>query len=102
MSLPISPSSPEPTAPAAEPEPGPTLSLRERDRRWSALRAILRERRLDGAIVGSFQGRERLESYLIDDFLDSVVVFPLAGEPTVLAFATARISRACRSRPAIT
>ena len=25
-------------------------------------------------------GRERLESYLIDDYLDSVVVFPLAVE----------------------
>ena len=77
---------------------GPHASLRERDRRWTALRAILRERRLDGAIVGSFQGRERLESYLIDDFLDSVVVFPLDGEPTVLAFATARISRAFESQ----
>jgi Xaa-Pro aminopeptidase len=99
MSLPVSPSPREPTPPAAAaPEPGPTLSLRERDRRWSALRAILRQRRLDGAIVGSFQGRERLESYLIDDFLDSVVVFPLDGEPTVLAFATARISRAFESQ----
>jgi Xaa-Pro aminopeptidase len=47
--------------------------------------------------VGSFQGRERLESYLIDDFLDSLVIFPLDGEPAVLAFSTGRISRALES-----
>jgi Xaa-Pro aminopeptidase len=77
-----------------EPEPGPTLSLRERDRRWAAMRALMAERGLDAVLVGSFQGRERLESYLIDDFLDSVVVFPREGEPVVLSFATPRISRA--------
>ena len=77
--------------------PPPTLSLRERDRRWHAVRAAMREQRLDALIVGSFQGRERLESYLIDDFLDSIVVFPLEGEPTVLTFATSRISRALES-----
>ncbi len=85
---------PVPCPPPAEPEAGPTLSLRERDRRWAALRARMAERGLDAVLVGSFQGRERLESYLIDDFLDSVVVFPRAGEPTVLSFATPRISRA--------
>jgi Xaa-Pro aminopeptidase len=78
-------------------EPGPTLSLLERDRRWQAMRALMRRQGLDAVIVGSFQGRERLESYLIDDFLDSVVVFPLDGEPTVLAFSTSRISRADES-----
>ncbi len=80
-----------------EPAAGPTLSLRERDRRWAALRALMRQRGLDAVLVGSFQGREKLESYLIDDFLDSVVVFPLEGEPTVLSFATPRISRAFES-----
>jgi Xaa-Pro aminopeptidase len=57
----------------------------------------MHERGLAAVIVGSFQGRERLESYLIDDFLDSVVVFPVDGEPTVLSFATPRISRAFES-----
>jgi Xaa-Pro aminopeptidase len=57
----------------------------------------MRAAHLDAVIVGSFQGRERLESYLIDDFLDAIVVFPLAGEPTVLAFSTSRISRAYAS-----
>ncbi|MDB5408400.1 MAG: family metallopeptidase [Rhodospirillales bacterium] len=76
-----------------EPEFGPVLSLRERDRRWAGLRALMRKRAIDALIVGSFQGRERLESYLIDDFLDSVVVFPVADAPTLLAFSTSRVSR---------
>lgn len=75
------------------PRPGPTLSLNERDRRWGGLRTLMRARGVDAIVVGSFQGRERLESYLIDDFLDSNVILPLEGEPVVLAFSTGRVSR---------
>lgn len=75
----------------------PTLSLAERDRRWAGLRRLMGERDIDALVVGSFQGRERLESYLIDDFLDSIVILPLDGAPTVLGFATGRISRAFES-----
>ncbi len=75
----------------------PVLSLAERDRRWAGLRKIMAERGVDALIVGSFQGRERLESYLIDDFLDSIVILPAASEPVVLAFATGRISRVFES-----
>jgi len=81
----------------AEPVPGPTLSLRERDRRWEGLRAIMRARDVDAIVVGSFQGRERLETYLIDDFLDSVVVLPRESEPVLLAFSASRVSRAFES-----
>lgn len=84
-------------SPPAPPLPGPTLTPKERDRRWSGLRGVMRERGVDAIVVGSFQGRERLESYLIDDFLDSNVVFPLEGEPTVLAFSTGRVSRTLES-----
>ena len=75
----------------------PVLTLAERDRRWAGLRKIMAERGVDALIVGSFQGRERLESYLIDDFLDSIVILPGASEPVVLAFATGRISRTFES-----
>ena len=75
----------------------PVLSLAERDRHWAGLRAIMDRRGVDALIVGSFQGRERLESYLIDDFLDSIVILPAASEPVVLAFATGRISRTFES-----
>ncbi|WP_178130898.1 M24 family metallopeptidase [Reyranella sp. CPCC 100927] len=78
-------------------EAGPTLPLRERDRRWSGLRRIMRSRAIDAIVVGSFQGRERLESYLSDDFLDAVVVLPLDSPPVMLAFSPSRVSRAYES-----
>lgn len=80
-----------------EPGQGPVLSLAERDRRWNGLRAVMKKRGIDAIVVGSFQGRERLESYLIDDFLDSNVVLPAASEPVLLSFATGRMSRMLES-----
>ena len=80
------------------PEPGPTLTLAERDRRYAGLRALMDSQGFDAIVVGSFQGRERLESYLIDDFLDSVVVLPARSDPVVLAFGGSRISRIFESQ----
>jgi len=76
----------------------PVLSLAERDRRWSGLQALMRARSLGAIVVGSFQGRERLESYLIDDFLDCVVVLPQAGEAILISFSGSRISRMYESQ----
>ncbi len=75
----------------------PRLTLAERDRRWQGLQALMRAREMEAIVVGSFQGRERLESYLIDDFYDSIVILPAKGEPTVLTFATGRVSRSHES-----
>lgn len=83
----------QPTLTRAMPRAGPTLSLKERDRRWAGLRLAMAQKDLDAVIVGSFQGRERLEGYLIDDFLDSVVILPIERDPVILTFATARASR---------
>lgn len=74
-------------------ESGPQLTLAERDRRYAGLRKAMSAQGFDAIVVGSFQGRERLESYLIDDFLDSVVVLPLKSTPVMLAFGGSRISR---------
>ena len=79
-------------------EPGPQLTLAERDRRYAGLRALMSAQGLDAIVVGSFQGRERLESYLIDDFLDAVVVLPLKSDPVLLAFGGSRISRIFESQ----
>jgi len=76
-----------------KPEPGPQLTLGERDRRYAGLRTLMETQGFDAIVVGSFQGRERLESYLIDDFLDSVVVLPAKSAPVLLAFGGSRISR---------
>jgi Xaa-Pro aminopeptidase len=81
----------------ATPELGPVLSLAERDRRWAGLRGIMRERGLEAIVVGSFNGRERLETYLIDDFLDAIVILRLVGDATVLSFSTQRTSRTLES-----
>src|SRR5438067_9964716 len=86
------------TAGERQPEPGPQLTLAERDRRYAGLRALMGARNLDAIVVGSFQGRERLESYLIDDFLDSVVVLPQRGEAILLAFSGSRLSRMYESQ----
>ena len=80
------------------PQPGPQLTLAERDRRYAGLRALMAAQSFDAVAVGSFQGRERLESYLIDDFLDSVVVLPLKSDPVLLAFGGSRISRIFESQ----
>ena len=76
---------------------GPMLTLRERDRRWNGLRAEMQRRQLDAIVVGSFQGRERLESYLIDDFLDAIVVLTHDAPATVLTFSASRLSRVFES-----
>ncbi|MFI5000251.1 MAG: hypothetical protein ACHQK9_10280, partial [Reyranellales bacterium] len=75
------------------PEPGPQLTFVERDRRYAGLRTLMASQGFDAIVVGSFQGRERLESYLIDDFLDAVVVLPANSDPVLLAFGGSRISR---------
>lgn len=80
------------------PEAGPQLTLAERDRRYAGLRALMETQGFDAIVVGSFQGRERLESYLIDDFLDAVVVLPLKSDPVLLAFGGSRISRIFESQ----
>jgi len=59
---------------------------------------LLRERELDCLFVGSFRSRERYESYILDDQMDGIVVFPVEGEPTVQSWYTPRISRALESR----
>jgi Xaa-Pro aminopeptidase len=80
------------------PQPGPQLTLAERDRRYAGLRTLMADQGFDAIVVGSFQGRERLESYLVDDFLDAVVVLPARSDPVLLAFGGSRISRIFESQ----
>ena len=75
----------------------PTLSLRERDRRWHAVRELLAERDLDALFVGAFRGRDHFEAYLIDDQVECAVVFPRVGEPVVHTWYPPRVSRAAES-----
>src|SRR5882757_4558975 len=61
------------------PEPGPQLTLAERDRRYTGLRALMDQQGFD-AIV------------------DSVVVLPAKSAPVMLAFGGSRISRIFESQ----
>src|SRR5690348_18247040 len=78
---------PTPVSPA-------TLSLHERDRRWAALRKLLRERGLDGAVIAGFRTREMYESYVSDDYNEGCVIFPLEGDPVTVTWAHLRVLRA--------
>ena len=49
----------------------PELSFAERDRRWRAVRALMRERRLGCLLVAGFRAREMYESYISDDHNES-------------------------------
>ena len=72
----------------------PELSLAERDRRWRAVRALMRERGLACLLVAGFRAREMYESYISDDYNEGCVVFPLEGDPVVLTWAHLRVLRA--------
>ena len=75
----------------------PVLSLRERDRRWAAIRDLMGAHELDCLLVGGHRGREHFESYITDDYIEGVVVFPMEGEPATLTWTDMRISRAQES-----
>jgi len=45
----------------------PVLSTAERDRRWANVRALMRERGLQGLLVAGFRAREAYETYISDD-----------------------------------
>jgi Xaa-Pro aminopeptidase len=72
----------------------PILSLAERDRRWAVLRALMRERKLDGLLVAGFRAREMYETYISDDYNEGCVLFPLEGDPVVITWAHLRVMRA--------
>ncbi|HWF97174.1 MAG TPA: M24 family metallopeptidase [Xanthobacteraceae bacterium] len=72
----------------------PILSLAERDRRWTRVRHLMRERGLDGLLVAGFRSREMYETYISDDYNEGCVLFPLEGEPVVITWAHLRVMRA--------
>ncbi|MEU5864480.1 MULTISPECIES: M24 family metallopeptidase [unclassified Nonomuraea] len=61
----------------------PTLSLRERDRRWASIRALLERSGLDGVVVFGY-GRDSADSYITNEATHSVVLFPRTGDPLLL------------------
>ena len=72
----------------------PTLSLKERDRRWKNVREMMKAGDLECLIVPGLKSREQLEVYLSNDNAQGIVVFPLEDEPSYIA----RNTRIIRNR----
>ena len=72
----------------------PTLSLAERDRRWTRVREFMVQENLDALLIGGFRAREMYESYVSDDYNEGCVIFPLQGDPVVVTWAPLRVKRA--------
>lgn len=71
----------------------PTLSLRERDRRWAGIRALMRAKEADCLIVVGLSGLWQFDIYVANEHADGIVIFPVDGEPTYLTWTPAYITR---------
>ncbi|HVD03111.1 MAG TPA: M24 family peptidase [Candidatus Dormibacteraeota bacterium] len=69
----------------------PILGISQRDRRFARTRSFLREHDLAALVVGGFRGRETYETYLSNESLQGVVVFPSEGDPVHLTWSAFRI-----------
>lgn len=69
----------------------PILGLSQRDRRFARTRAFLQEHDLSALVVGGFRGRETYETYLSNESLQGVVMFPADGQPVHLTWSAFRI-----------
>lgn len=65
----------------------PSLSEKERDRRWRLVKEFVKAERLDCLVVFGGQSRERFDRYLTNDRPGGVVIFPLEGELVHLTWA---------------
>ncbi len=62
----------------------PELSLKERDRRWKAIRDCMKANGLDCLVVFGLKSLEEFDSYLTNLRHGGVVIFPLEGDPVYL------------------
>ncbi|MDH5443545.1 MAG: peptidase, partial [Hadesarchaea archaeon] len=62
----------------------PTLSLKERDRRWINLRELMKKEKMDCLVVAGLRSREQFDRYITNDLSGGFVIFPIEGEPISL------------------
>ena len=79
----------------------PTLSLKERDRRWALTRELLKAHNVECLILPGLHGREALEGYLSNEYAEGLVIFPLEGKPVLLTFTNTRLFRQMYSAAAL-
>jgi len=66
----------------------PSLSEKERDRRWGRVKELMRVKGLECLVVFGLKGREQFDRYLTNDRTGGIVIFPLEGELVHLTWAT--------------
>jgi Xaa-Pro aminopeptidase len=64
----------------------PILSLRERDRRWSAIRAAMKQKDYDCLLVFGLKGREHYEGYVANEYIEGLAVFPRDSDPVIVTW----------------
>ncbi len=69
----------------------PTLTLADRDRRWTRIRQFLAAENLAAVIVAGLRGREGFEPWVSNESIQGVVIFPAEGEPVHLTWIAFRV-----------
>src|SRR5215469_15749931 len=64
----------------------PVLSLAERDRRWTALRAGMADNGLDCLIIFGLKGREHYEGYVANENIEGFAIFPRNSDPVLVSW----------------
>lgn len=64
----------------------PTLSLKERDRRWSMLRAFMKTEALEALLVFGVKGREHYEGYVANETIEGMVILPRESDPVLVSW----------------
>lgn len=58
----------------------PTLSEKERDRRWTRVKELMRAEKVECLVAFGLKGREQFDRYLTNDRTGGICIFPLEGE----------------------
>lgn len=73
--------------------PRPSLSLKERDRRWNKVRAMLDEHNLDCLVLYGYKSHDHYDCYLTNEQFDGAVVLPREGDAIAFTALTQRLAR---------
>jgi Xaa-Pro aminopeptidase len=76
----------------------PTLSLKERDRRWAMLRAYMKRTEQDCMLVFGLKGREHYEGYVCNENIEGLVILPRESEPMLISWHPKLIMRRLGSK----
>lgn len=76
----------------------PTLSLNERDRRWSMLREYMKRNDQECMLVFGLKGREHYEGYVANEYIEGLVILPRESDPVLISWHPKMIMRRLGSK----